>query len=121
MQLPVARTRVRGARASIPARRRLTVVDLKSRKVVQRWGTQSQGALMADTPLTLAETASVFGEMLTFKRLLAETKDKAQRKAMLAQKDVAGEAKSVQLDSGRWETLQPVGDLRGLRKRARGV
>ena len=45
-----------------------------------------QGALMADTPLTLAETASVFGEMLTFKRLLAETKDKAQRKAMLAQK-----------------------------------
>lgn len=46
----------------------------------------SQGTLMADTPLTLAETASVFGEMLTFKRLLAETKDKAQRKAMLAQK-----------------------------------
>ena len=29
------------------------------------------GALMAPTPLTLAETASVFGEMLTFKRLLA--------------------------------------------------
>ena len=31
------------------------------------------GALMAPTPLTLAETASVFGEMLTFKRLLAQT------------------------------------------------
>src|SRR6202045_1977751 len=44
------------------------------------------GALMAPTPLTLAETASVFGEMLTFKRLLAETKDRRQRKAMLAAK-----------------------------------
>jgi Oligoendopeptidase F len=32
------------------------------------------GALMAPTPLTLAETASVFGEMLTFKRLLAQTR-----------------------------------------------
>ena len=33
------------------------------------------GALMAPTPLTLAETASVFGEMLTFKKLLAATKE----------------------------------------------
>jgi oligoendopeptidase F len=46
----------------------------------------SQGALMANTPLTLAETASVFGEMLTFKSLLAKTKDKASRKQLLAQK-----------------------------------
>jgi oligoendopeptidase F len=44
------------------------------------------GALMAPAPLTLAETASVFGEMLTFRKLLDETRDKAQRKVMLAQK-----------------------------------
>jgi oligoendopeptidase F len=44
------------------------------------------GALMAPTPLTLAETASVFGEMLTFRRLLDATTDPAQRKAMLASK-----------------------------------
>ena len=44
------------------------------------------GPLMAPTPLTLAETASVFGEMLTFRKLLAETTDRKQRKAMLAAK-----------------------------------
>jgi oligoendopeptidase F len=44
------------------------------------------GALMAQTPLTLAETASVFGEMLTFRKLLADTTDRKQRKAMLAAK-----------------------------------
>ena len=45
------------------------------------------GALMAPTPLTLAETASVFGEMLTFRALLAQTdSDPAERKAMLASK-----------------------------------
>src|SRR4051794_20915719 len=44
------------------------------------------GALMAPTPLTLAETASVFGEMLTFKRLLAETRSGKQRQALLAGK-----------------------------------
>src|SRR3984957_3564318 len=44
------------------------------------------GALMAPTPLTLAETASVFGEMLTFRRLLDATTNPAQRKAMLAGK-----------------------------------
>ncbi len=45
-----------------------------------------QGALMANTPLTLAETASVFGEMLTFQALLRETTDKAKRKILLASK-----------------------------------
>jgi oligoendopeptidase F len=44
------------------------------------------GPLMAPTPLTLAETASVFGEMLTFRRLLAQTSDLKLRKAMLATK-----------------------------------
>ena len=45
-----------------------------------------QGALMASTPLTLAETASVFGEMLTFRSLLERTTEPRERKAMLAQK-----------------------------------
>ena len=44
------------------------------------------GPLMAPTPLTLAETASVFGEMLTFKRLLSETRNAKQRQALLAGK-----------------------------------
>ncbi|MEO3384841.1 M3 family oligoendopeptidase [Mesorhizobium sp. CAU 1741] len=46
----------------------------------------AQGPLMAPTPLTLAETASVFGEMLTFRSLLERTTDRRERKAMLAQK-----------------------------------
>ena len=41
---------------------------------------------MAPTPLTLAETASVFGEMLTFRSMLAAIADPAERKAMLAAK-----------------------------------
>ncbi len=45
-----------------------------------------QGELLADTPLTLAETASVFGEMLTFRKLLAEAPDAAQKKVLLAGK-----------------------------------
>jgi oligoendopeptidase F len=45
-----------------------------------------QGYLMADTPLTLAETASVFGEMLTFRALLAGETDPKRRKIMLAGK-----------------------------------
>ena len=45
-----------------------------------------QGALMAPTPLTLAETASVFGEMLTFRSMLEKTTDPRQRFAMLSSK-----------------------------------
>ena len=53
---------------------------------VHQWLARAQGPLLAPTPLTLAETASVFGEMLTFKAILAETKDKRERKAMIAGK-----------------------------------
>ncbi len=45
-----------------------------------------QGHLMADTPLTLAETASVFGEMLTFQAMLKAERDPKRRKVMLASK-----------------------------------
>jgi oligoendopeptidase F len=45
-----------------------------------------QGPLMASTPLTLAETASVFGEMLTFQAILQKTTDPKKRKALLASK-----------------------------------
>ncbi len=45
-----------------------------------------QGELLASTPLTLAETASVFGEMLTFRRLLDRAATKAERKTLLAGK-----------------------------------
>ena len=44
------------------------------------------GPLMAPTPLTLAETASVFGEMLTFKSLLAKAENPKTKKVMLASK-----------------------------------
>ncbi|MEL6267402.1 MAG: M3 family oligoendopeptidase, partial [Pseudomonadota bacterium] len=45
-----------------------------------------QGELLSHTPLTLAETASVFGEMLTFRRLLDAEEDPARRKQLLAGK-----------------------------------
>jgi oligoendopeptidase F len=45
----------------------------------------AQGPLMSSTPLTLAETASVFGEMLTFRSLL-DSADARQRRIMLAAK-----------------------------------
>ena len=45
-----------------------------------------QGYFMSGTPLTLAETASVFGEMLTFRALLDAETDPARRRIMLAGK-----------------------------------
>jgi oligoendopeptidase F len=45
-----------------------------------------QGELLSSTPLTLAETASVFGEMLTFRRMLEGAKTQAERKVLLAGK-----------------------------------
>ncbi len=45
-----------------------------------------QGEMLSHTPLTLAETASVFGEMLTFRKLLAAAKDQTERKVLLAGK-----------------------------------
>ena len=45
-----------------------------------------QGEMLSSTPLTLAETASVFGEMLTFRKMLSEAKTDAQRRVMLAGK-----------------------------------
>jgi oligoendopeptidase F len=45
-----------------------------------------QGQLLCDTPLTLAETASVFGEMLTFRAMLEAERDPKRRKALLASK-----------------------------------
>ncbi|MBP9048642.1 MAG: M3 family oligoendopeptidase, partial [Tabrizicola sp.] len=45
-----------------------------------------QGELLSSTPLTLAETASVFGEMLTFRKLLDGAKTPAEKKTLLAGK-----------------------------------
>ena len=45
-----------------------------------------QGEMLSSTPLTLAETASVFGEMLTFRKMLDGAKTKEQRKVLLAGK-----------------------------------
>ena len=47
---------------------------------------REQGLFEQDTPLTLAETASVFGEMLVFRRLLKEERDPKTRLALLCGK-----------------------------------
>lgn len=46
----------------------------------------AQGEMLSSTPLTLAETASVFGEMLTFRKMLEKAKDQKERKVLLAGK-----------------------------------
>lgn len=45
-----------------------------------------QGELLSSTPLTLAETASVFGEMLTFRKMLEGAETQQERKVLLANK-----------------------------------
>ncbi len=63
-----------------------------------------QGVFEQMTPLTLAETASVFGETVTFNRLLSETTDPADRFALLAQ-NVEGSIATVfrQVSMNRFE------------------
>jgi oligoendopeptidase F len=65
-----------------------------------------QGVFHQSTPLTLAETASVFGETVTFNRLLAQTTDPAARFALLAEQ-VEGAIATVfrQTAMNRFETL----------------
>jgi oligoendopeptidase F len=53
---------------------------------IHQYLARAQGALMADTPLTLAETASVFGEQLVFRYMLEMEKDPAKKKIMIAKK-----------------------------------
>ncbi len=53
---------------------------------VHQYLARDQGVYHADTPLTTAETASVFGEMLTFQRTLASIHDPADRLALLVEK-----------------------------------
>jgi oligoendopeptidase F len=53
---------------------------------VHQYLSREQGILLADTPLTTAETASVFGEMLVFQRLMSVEKDPQVRLSMLVQK-----------------------------------
>ncbi|QXD17126.1 M3 family oligoendopeptidase [Rhodocaloribacter litoris] len=53
---------------------------------VHQYLSRKQGVLQADTPLTTAETASVFGEMLVFQRLMQQEQDPRNRLAMLVGK-----------------------------------
>lgn len=53
---------------------------------IHQYLAREQGVYHADTPLTTAETASVFGEMLTFQRMLSTLDDPAERLALLVEK-----------------------------------
>ncbi len=53
---------------------------------VHQWLSRQQGSLMSGTPLTLAETASVFGEQLTFRALIEKEKDPKKKKLLIAGK-----------------------------------
>jgi oligoendopeptidase F len=53
---------------------------------IHQYLSRGQGVLQADTPLTTAETASVFGEMLVFQKLIAELDDHKEQLALLMSK-----------------------------------
>ena len=53
---------------------------------VHQYLANENGVLLAETPLTLAETASVFGEMLTFRSLLEKSKTLSERRFLLRSK-----------------------------------
>jgi len=53
---------------------------------IHQYLSRKQGALQASTPLTMAETASVFGEMLTFRSLIERAQKPAVRLSMLMSK-----------------------------------
>ena len=53
---------------------------------IHQYLANKNGFLLSDTPLTLAETASVFGEILTFRSLLKNSKDKDEKKFLLRNK-----------------------------------
>lgn len=53
---------------------------------VHQYMARKQGYLMAGTPLTLAETASVFGEQLTFQKILKNEKNPQKKKLIIAAK-----------------------------------
>jgi len=67
---------------------------------------QPQGAFHQSTPLTLAETASVFGETLVFERLLAAAENDDQRLSLLAERlDTAMATVFRQMSMNRFEHL----------------
>ncbi|MCU0330407.1 MAG: M3 family oligoendopeptidase [Candidatus Kapabacteria bacterium] len=53
---------------------------------IHQYLSRRNGMLLADTPLTVAETASVFGEMLVFQRLLARTTERTERLSLIVGK-----------------------------------
>jgi oligoendopeptidase F len=71
---------------------------------------QPQGIFHQSTPLTLAETASVFGETLVFERLLAAAPDDEQRLGLLAER-IDGAVATVfrQMAMNRFEHLVHTG------------
>jgi oligoendopeptidase F len=69
---------------------------------IHAWLSRPQGVFQRDTPLTLAETASVFGETVTFGRLLDQTDDPADRLPLLAE-HLEGEIATVFRQVAMWK------------------